>query len=369
MTAIWTKILSALRGFGLARGGNVAITFVFATLPIIAGVGFAVDYSRANAVKVAMQAALDSTALMLSKEAATDTSAQLQTNALKYFNALFTRPEATNVNIDRHLHDQWRVVRGGERRDRCPHRFARRHRLRFHHGDGSSTAKWGYTKLRVSLVLDNTGSMSSDGKMAALQTATKNLLTQLQNAANSNGDVYVSIVPFVKDVNLGAANWNSDYIYWDDAAKSDDNSWDANNGSCSAGNYSPRSKCTQHASCSLSGYNSQSSCRTRAPARCRATTAKTAARMRAPARYTARTARAAANNAGTCSNSRYSSQHSCNNHGGNWTPGVWTAGVWQPGVWTAATWTPNNHNTWNGCVVDRGDPNGPDTTAITTPMS
>lgn len=58
------------------------------------GVGFAVDYSRANAVKAAMQSALDATALMISKEAATDTAAQLQTNAQKYFLALFTQTQA-----------------------------------------------------------------------------------------------------------------------------------------------------------------------------------------------------------------------------------------------------------------------------------
>ncbi len=46
-----------------------------------------------------MQAALDSTALMLAKNAATSTSTQLNTDAANYFNALFTRPEATN-NFD-----------------------------------------------------------------------------------------------------------------------------------------------------------------------------------------------------------------------------------------------------------------------------
>ena len=30
-------------------------------------------------------------------------------------------------------------------------------------------------------------------------------------------------------------------------------------------------------------------------------------------------------------------------------------------MWSAATWTPNNHNTWNGCVMDRGNPTTPDT--------
>ena len=64
----------ALARFRGEHAGNVAITFALATLPIVGIVGFAVDYSHANAVKAAMQAALDSTALMLSKDAATVSS-------------------------------------------------------------------------------------------------------------------------------------------------------------------------------------------------------------------------------------------------------------------------------------------------------
>ncbi len=110
-----SKLRQTLDGFGRAQAGNVAITFALATLPVIGTVGAAVDYSHANSVKVAMQAALDSTALMLSKEAATDSSAQLQTNALKYFNALFTRPEATSCFGHRGLHDHRRFGGGRQR--------------------------------------------------------------------------------------------------------------------------------------------------------------------------------------------------------------------------------------------------------------
>src|SRR5271169_832097 len=99
MMSAWIKLRSVLRAFRVAHAGNVAITFAFATLPIIAAVGAAVDYSRANSVQAAMQSALDSTALMLSKEAATDTATQLQTNASNYFKALFTRSDATNVQV------------------------------------------------------------------------------------------------------------------------------------------------------------------------------------------------------------------------------------------------------------------------------
>jgi hypothetical protein len=91
----------------------------------------------------------------------------------------------------------------------------------------SSTVKWGSQRLRVALVLDNTGSMADDGKMTALKSATKSLLTQLQSAVSVNGDVYVSIIPFSKDVNVGSSNYNASWIDWTD--------WNSNNQSCSGG--------------------------------------------------------------------------------------------------------------------------------------
>ena len=89
----------------------------------------------------------------------------------------------------------------------------------------TASVNWSNTRLRVALVLDNTGSMAQSGKMAALQTASHNLLTQLKNAAQVDGDVYVSIIPFGKDVNVGPENYNSSWIDWTD--------WDVANGTCS----------------------------------------------------------------------------------------------------------------------------------------
>ena len=96
-----------------------------------------------------------------------------------------------------------------------------------------STAKWGSSRLRVALVLDTTGSMNDDGKIAALKTATKNLLTQLQNVASVNGDVNVSIIPFSKNVNLDRANFAASWIDWTDWESEPDilktskpNNWD-----------------------------------------------------------------------------------------------------------------------------------------------
>jgi hypothetical protein len=63
-------------------------------------------------------------------------------------------------------------------------------------------------------VLDTTGSMASAGKIDAMKTATKNLIDQLKDAATNPGDVYVSIVPFSRDVNAGSGNSTADWIDW-----------------------------------------------------------------------------------------------------------------------------------------------------------
>jgi Flp pilus assembly protein TadG len=223
MMTFWTRLSRSFRAFRTARAGNVAITFALATFPIIGFVGAAVDYSHANSVKAAMQAALDSTALMLSKDAATVTNSALQTEALNYFNALFTRPEGKNIQISAAY-----TASGGSQvtvtgSTDVPTSFLGIIGYNNITVAGSSTTKWGSSRLRVALVLDNTGSMADAGKITALKTATKNLLSQLQSAAGTNGDVYVSIIPFSKDVNVGTSNYNGDWIDWDD--------WESANGS------------------------------------------------------------------------------------------------------------------------------------------
>ena len=47
-----------------------------------------------------------------------------------------------------------------------------------------------------------------------MQTAAKNLIDQLSALAKNPGDVYISIIPFAKDVNVGASNYNQNWIDW-----------------------------------------------------------------------------------------------------------------------------------------------------------
>jgi Flp pilus assembly protein TadG len=262
---LFNRLRARLQAFRKDQGGNIVITFALATIPVVGFVGAAVDYSRANSDKAAMQAAIDATALMLSKTASGLTQAQLSTNATNYFRALFNRTDVNNIVITPTY-----TTSGGSQivvtaTGSVPTTFTKVLGMSSVNINVSSTVKWGNSRLRVALVLDNTGSMSQHGKITALKTATNNLLTQLQGAASQNGDVYVSIIPFVKDVNVDSVNYTQTWIDWTD--------WDNNNGSCSSWWYNDKPSCTG----------------------------------------------------------------------------------------AGKTWTPDNHNTWNGCVVDRGNSSGPST--------
>jgi Flp pilus assembly protein TadG len=215
------------------RRGGVAPMFALAIVPVVGLVGASIDYSRANSARTAMQSALDATSLAMAKLAPTLTQAQLQTQATAYFNAMYNRPEAKNIVITPTYTTSGGtklVVAGSASLDTAFMKLMGYSSLTI---GSSSTVTWGMNRMRVALALDNTGSMNSDGKIGALKTATKSLINQLKAAATTNGDVYISIIPFSRAVNAkDLGNSSSSWIRWTDTGSSTD-SWDANNGNCS----------------------------------------------------------------------------------------------------------------------------------------
>jgi Flp pilus assembly protein TadG len=87
--------------FAKSSDGNIAVIFAIAILPVLGFVGAAIDYSRASKVRISMQAALDSTALMLSKDLTQGliTPSEINPKAQAYFAGLFTSKVAKSVSI------------------------------------------------------------------------------------------------------------------------------------------------------------------------------------------------------------------------------------------------------------------------------
>jgi Flp pilus assembly protein TadG len=227
--SITSRVRTAARRFIGAKDGNIAVIFAIAAVPVISFVGAAIDYTRANSARSSMQAALDSTALMLAKDLSNKTITQEEVNAtaLTYFTALYTNPDAKTIKVEANYTASTSmgstiVVTGSGAVTTDFLKVAGFPTLNI---NTSSTSAWGNVRMRVALALDVTGSMDQDGKMVAMKPAAKALITQISALAKEDGDVYISLVPFAKDVNVGASNRGESWINWSE--------WDDDNRTCS----------------------------------------------------------------------------------------------------------------------------------------
>jgi len=255
--------------------------------------GGGLDYARSVIVKSSMSEALDAAALAVAQSKGL-TTAQMQTLAQQYFNANYRQNSDYGTPVAVTVTKSGQVVTVATS---CamPTTMLKVAGLSTLTITASSSVTYGQTKLWVSLVLDNTGSMADTdnsglSKISALKSASHSLLTMLQGAGTNAGDVQVAIIPFEKDVNVGTGSVNASWIDWTE--------WNAKHGSCNISNKNDPASCqvngtwnTNRSSCNIPGYYTQNSCQN-----------------------------------------------------------------------AIGTWTPDNHSTWNGCVMDRGYTNNPDTT-------
>jgi Flp pilus assembly protein TadG len=234
------KSLSALRSmvrrYGISNHGNVAMMFGLTLFPLLVATGGVVDFTRYFRAQTDMQDAIDATALALSRQPniGSMSTAEMQAFATDYFKGNFSNPETEELTVTASYSSKGPTVKL-DAAGTLPTTL-----LGLIHLDelplaASAKTVWGQQRLRVALVLDNTGSMAQDNKMAALKAASHSLLGQLEVAASKKGDVYVSIIPFSKDVNADASNFGESWVKWD--------LWDEVNGICSVSKYTTSSSC------------------------------------------------------------------------------------------------------------------------------
>jgi Flp pilus assembly protein TadG len=98
---ITRHVYRAAGSFAGAKKGNVAVIFAITLVPVLGLIGAAIDYSRANSARSSMQAALDSTALMLSRDLSQGLVAPSEINARaqSYFAALYNKGYTKPVAI------------------------------------------------------------------------------------------------------------------------------------------------------------------------------------------------------------------------------------------------------------------------------
>lgn len=196
---------------------SVIPIFALSVIPVVGMVGAAVDFSRAASARSELQAALDATALMLSKEALSLSTTDLSQRADDYFKAQFTRSEANKISTNA----VFKSSKGSftlkvTAKAQLDTTFARV--LGFNNVDigSKSEVSWWEKKLEIALALDNTGSMASSSKITELQKATHNLISTLKTASKKPGDVKVAIIPFNTVVKVGTNYSAKPWFDWNE---------------------------------------------------------------------------------------------------------------------------------------------------------
>jgi Flp pilus assembly protein TadG len=216
-----TRGLNALcrtiRSFATDRRGNTALIFGLAVIPIVGAVAAAIDYSRANAARTAMQAVLDATTLMISKEAVDLQSAQIQQKARSYFTSQFRRRDVKGLKLTFSLvtngPGDFTVV--GQASGKLDTAIAQVIGYKQIDIGTNSQVRWGYKGIELALALDNTGSMAQKNKITELKSAVKLLFSTLKANSKTSGDTKIAVIPFNTVVNIGTEYADATWMSYD----------------------------------------------------------------------------------------------------------------------------------------------------------
>ena len=192
--------------------GNVAVIFGVAIIPIVLGVGVAVDYGRALMVRERMQSALDAATLAVGSWPGLS-NAQMQAKAQEYFNANYPASNSfgTVSPLQLSISGNSIVVSVS---GSVPTTFMKLANIDHVDVGASTTVLVGMGTAEVALALDNSGSMAGS-KISALKTAASDLVDTLFTAAQNSPEtdpIKIAIVPFAAGVNVGSQYANASWV-------------------------------------------------------------------------------------------------------------------------------------------------------------
>jgi Flp pilus assembly protein TadG len=207
--------LSLVSRFRRCARASTATLVALLLVPILLGAGTGLDLGRAMVVRTRLAEALDAASLAVGATKGL-TQIQMQALAQNYFNANYNvsgsygTPNPVSITTGTNTVSVSDTVP-------MPTVLMKVIGLNTVNVAYTSQVTFGQTQLWISLVLDNTGSMTQIdltgvSKMSALKTATTQLLATLQGIAQNPGDVMVSIVPFTTGVDVGTASKSASWL-------------------------------------------------------------------------------------------------------------------------------------------------------------
>lgn len=209
------SITRALRAvackFRASNRGNVAMIYALALLPSLAAVGSAVDLSRAMVVKMRLGEALDAAGLSIGGSVGLSGS-ELTAKAEKFIYQNYPDDElgtVTSLSVQTSGQNLVRVS-GTARIETAFMGLFGYYNLDVAVDVEVTRESKG---LEIALVLDNTGSMASNGKIQALRSATNELIGILFGDQDAPSHLKMSLVPFSQTVKVDTTSFlNGGYM-------------------------------------------------------------------------------------------------------------------------------------------------------------
>jgi len=200
-----------LQEFAQEARGNVALLFGIALIPVLLGVGVAVDYGRALIVRERLQEAIDSAGLAAGSWVGLSPS-ELQVKVRQYFDANYP-PETIGTVSTLNVSSTGNEISITAHAN-VPTTFMQLANFDSIDVTAKSTVAVGMGKLEVALVLDNSGSMSGS-KINSLKSAASDLVDILFTSAESSSEpdpLKIAVVPFAASVNVGPQYKNASWM-------------------------------------------------------------------------------------------------------------------------------------------------------------
>lgn len=207
-----TKIINK---FKKNTSGNFAMMFALALLPLMMGVGAAVDYSSVSNDRTKVQNSMDAAVLAASKEMNSLSNGELKKRVREHLEAnldpqLFAVLKKAKIQIDRKSGTITGTVDGNMKTS-----FMQLAGLKTLDYNVTSVVRGPDGAAEIALVLDNTYSMSADGKMDSLKAAANGFINNLIDDDGDSG-TKIGIVPFSNHVNVGLDNRGASWLSVED---------------------------------------------------------------------------------------------------------------------------------------------------------
>ena len=187
------------------REASVLAYFAIAAVALVGAAGMATDSALSYLVKSRMSKALDAAGLAAGRAAL---SADLTAEAQAFFNANFPtaylNATITGFTVTADANSEFITLTASADR---PTTFMRLLGVTTTTVSARTVIHRQTRGMELALVMDNTGSMRSGGKMGAMKSAAQDLIDILYGNQETLPNFWVSLIPYTAAVNIGNANF------------------------------------------------------------------------------------------------------------------------------------------------------------------